>query len=295
MKQNMKKVLLVLCMAVSFFALTACSGSNKDSEPVPETIESTMKTGAENYLKEFDSYDDEALATTLKRVQKQKNTVMESAISSWQSSKPDLGRLVSILSEEVERVSEDSYKVTVRASYEERELEFALTAEEVVSDNYGGTSLAATEMVFTPIFTTGEKLERAGMNTLMGMGTVFLVLIFISFIIASLKNVNTLEANYKAKKEAAKAAASEPVVPAPAPSAPVPAPAVPVPAPVPAPVVSEPVPAPEPAFCEEENLADDMELVAVITAAISAAACVPAEGLIVRSIRRKSGSKWKNA
>lgn len=294
MKQNMKKVLLVLCMAVSFFALTACSGSNKDSEPVPETIESTMKTGAENYLKEFDSYDDEALATTLKRVQKQKNTVMESAISSWQSSKPELGRLVSILSEDVERVSEDSYKVTVRASYEERELEFTLTAEEVVSDNYGGTSLAATEMVFTPIFTTGEKLERAGMNTLMGMGTVFLVLIFISFIIASLKNVNTLEANYKAKKEAAKAAA-EPVVPAPAPSAPAPAPAVPVPAPVPAPVVSEPVPDPEPAFCEEENLADDMELVAVITAAISAAACVPAEGLVVRSIRRKSGSKWKNA
>ncbi len=290
MKQNIKKVLLVLCMAVCFFALTACSGSNKDSEPVPETIVSTMKTGAENYLKEFDSYDDEALATTLKRVQKQKNTVMESAISSWQSSKPDLGRLVSILSEDVERVSEDSYKVTVRASYEQRELDFALTAEEVVSDNYGGTSLAATEMVFTPIFTTGEKLERAAMNTLMGMGTVFLVLIFISFIIASLKNVNTLEANYKAKKEAAKAAA-EPA-PAPVPAAPVPAPA---PVAAPAPVVPAPVPAPEPVLDEEENLADDMELVAVITAAISAAACVPAEGLVVRSIRRKSGSKWKNA
>ena len=76
MKQNIKKVLLVLCMAVCFFALTACSGSKKESEPVPETIVSTMKTGAENYLKEFDSYDDETLATTLKRVQKQKNTVM---------------------------------------------------------------------------------------------------------------------------------------------------------------------------------------------------------------------------
>lgn len=177
----------------------------------PETIVSTMKTGAENYLKEFDSYDDETLATTLKRVQKQKNTVMESAITSWQSSKADLGRLVSVLSEDVERVDEETYKITVRASYEQRELDFVLTAEEVVSDNYGGTSLAATEMVFTPIFTTGEKLERAAMNTLMGMGTVFLVLIFISFIIASLKNVNTLEANFKAKQEAKKAAA----VPAP--------------------------------------------------------------------------------
>ena len=301
MKQNIKKVLLVLCMAVCFFALTACSGSKKESEPVPETIVSTMKTGAENYLKEFDSYDDETLATTLKRVQKQKNTVMESAITSWQSSKADLGRLVSVLSEDVERVDEETYKITVRASYEQRELDFVLTAEEVVSDNYGGTSLAATEMVFTPIFTTGEKLERAAMNTLMGMGTVFLVLIFISFIIASLKNVNTLEANFKAKQEAKKAAA----VPAPAAPAAVPAPAAPaaVPAPAPAPAAPAPAPAPaasavpvpEPIVYEEENLADDMELVAVITAAISAAAAVPAEGLVVRSIRRKSGSKWKNA
>lgn len=296
MKQNIKKVLLVLCMAVCFFALTACSGNNKESEPVPETIESTMKTGAENYLKEFDSYDDETLATTLKRVQKQKNTVMESAITSWQSSKADLGRLVSILSENVERVDEETYKITVMANYEKRELEFVLTAEEVISDSYSGTSLAATEMVFTPIFTTGEKLERAGMNTLMGMGTVFLVLIFISFIIASLKNVNTLEANFKAKQEAKKAAAeaaSAPAAPAavPAPAA-TPAPAAPAPA---APVVPAAVPVPEPVVYEEENLADDMELVAVITAAISAAAAVPAEGLVVRSIRRKSGSKWKNA
>ena len=292
MKQNIKKVLLVLCMAVCFFALTACSGSKKESEPVPETIVSTMKTGAENYLKEFDSYDDETLATTLKRVQKQKNTVMESAITSWQSSKADLGRLVSVLSEDVERVDEETYKITVRASYEQRELDFVLTAEEVVSDNYGRTSLAATEMVFTPIFTTGEKLERAAMNTLMGMGTVFLVLIFISFIIASLKNVNTLEANFKAKQEAKKAAA----VPAPAAPAavPAPAPAPAAPAPAPAPAASA-VPVPEPVVYEEENLADDMELVAVITAAISAAAAVPAEGLVVRSIRRKSGSKWKNA
>ena len=249
MKQNIKKVLLVLCMAVCFFALTACSGSKKESEPVPETIVSTMKTGAENYLKEFDSYDDETLATTLKRVQKQKNTVMESAITSWQSSKADLGRLVSVLSEDVERVDEETYKITVRASYEQRELDFVLTAEEVVSDNYGGTSLAATEMVFTPIFTTGEKLERAAMNTLMGMGTVFLVLIFISFIIASLKNVNTLEANFKAKQEAKKAAA----VPAPAAPAAVPAPAPAAPAPAPAPAASA-VPVPEPVVYEEEKI-----------------------------------------
>ena len=291
MKQNMKKVLLVLCMAVCFFALSACGSKNDTaSEPVPEEIAKTMESGAENYLKQFDSYDDAALADELKRMQKQKNTTMESAITSWQSSKADLGKMVSIISKKVERVSEDSYEVTVLASFEKRNLEFVLTAEEVIDSSYGGTALSPTELLFSPVFTTGEKLARAGMNTLMGMGTVFLVLIFISFIISGFKNINKFEANMKAKKaqEAAAKAAAETPVPAPVAA---PAPAVPAPA-MAAAAVPEEIPAP---VKEPENLADDLELVAVITAAIAAASSVPVEGLVVRSIRRKSGSKWKNA
>lgn len=296
MKQNMKRVLLVLCMAVCFFALTACADSSTESEPVPETIESTMITGAENYLKEFDSYDDETLATILKRVQKQKNTVMEAAITSWQGSKNDLGKMKGVDSYLVERVDEETYRITVTATYEKRNLQFVLVAEEVIGDSYGGISLAPTEMVFTPIFTTGEKLKRAGMNTLMGMGTVFLVLIFISFIIANLSKVNVLEAKLTEKREAKRAAkaATEKkaeISVAPADSAPAAIPALTTDVPAPAEtVISEPA-----TGGEEENLADDMELAAVITAAIAAATSVPAEGLVVRSIKRKSGSKWKNA
>lgn len=48
---------------------------------------------------------------------------------------------------------------------------------------------------------------------------------------------------------------------------------------------------------EEEELISDCELVAVITAAIYASMgdAVPAEGLVVRSIRKSNVSKWKNA
>jgi hypothetical protein len=48
---------------------------------------------------------------------------------------------------------------------------------------------------------------------------------------------------------------------------------------------------------EEEELVSDCELVAVITAAIYASMgdTVPADGLVVRSIRRVSGRKWMNA
>ena len=55
------------------------------------------------------------------------------------------------------------------------------------------------------------------------------------------------------------------------------------------------LPAPVPAAAEEEDLTDDLELVAVITAAIAAYDNTSADGLVVRSIKRANGAKWKRA
>lgn len=119
---------------------------------------------------------------------------MESAIVSWQDTREELGKLVEVVSAEVERVEDDSYRATVTAEFEKRTLIFVLTAEEV-SDGMDGTDvkLVPTELTFTPSYTMQEKLAKAGMNTLMGMGTVFVVLIFISILIGQLKHVNALE------------------------------------------------------------------------------------------------------
>ena len=108
------------------------------------------------------------------------------------------------------------------------------------------------------------------MNTLMGMGVVFLVLIFISWLISMFKYISVFEAKMKQKK-------------APAPSA---APAA-VPAPAPA---ADPAPAAAPA----EEACDDTELVSVIAAAIAASeGRESADGLIVRSIKRVPNRNWK--
>lgn len=109
----------------------------------------------------------------------------------------------------VERADDDSYTAVVQASFEKRNLTFSLTAEESVS-SYGGTSLVPTELSFVVNYSFGEKMEKAALNTLMGMGTVFLVLIFISLIISSFKKVNEIEANVKAKKAGAEAPAAAP-------------------------------------------------------------------------------------
>ena len=260
MKQNMKRMLLVLCMAVCFFALSACGSASEEAvEPISPEIEQTMSDGAKSYLEQFASYSDEDLAAQLK------NTVIESAISSWTSSKDDLGKMGEVQSVTVERADDDSYTAVVQASFEKRNLTFSLTAEESVS-SYGGTSLVPTELSFVVNYSFGEKMEKAALNTLMGMGTVFLVLIFISLIISSFKKVNEIEANVKAKKAGAEAPAA---APAPVQTA---APAA-APARTAAPAAG--------------NAANDGELVAVITAAIAAATGVPADSVNIRSITRK--------
>lgn len=118
--------------------------------------------------------------------------------------------------------------------------------------------LAATEGVVT-------TMPQALINTALGMGTVFIVLVLISFIIYLLKFIPDLLNGSSKKNE----------VQAPKVTSPVPKPAAPAPA-----AASVPKPT------------DDTQLVAVITAAIVAAmeqegTPVAADGLVIRSIKKR--------
>ena len=111
----------------------------------------------------------------------------------------------------------------------------------------------------------GKLIGEAGLNTLLGLGTVFIVLIFLSFVIGNIHWIpDLLDKNKKKNVPAASA---------------------------PAPVAA----APAPAVVEEEDLTDDTELVAVIAAAIAASEQVPADGFVVRSIRKANRNKWLGA
>lgn len=108
-------------------------------------------------------------------------------------------------------------------------------------------------------------MPEALVNTLLGMGTVFVILILISFVIYLLKFIPEL-LNRSEKKSAAEQ----------------PAAAVPKAAPT--------VPRVQPTAVESKT--EDTQLVAVITAAVAAAmeqegTPVPAEGLVIRSIKKR--------
>ena len=110
-----------------------------------------------------------------------------------------------------------------------------------------------------------QRLAVAGANTIIGIATVFAVLILLSLIIYSFKFVNMAVAP-PAKKENAPAA----------PKAPAPAKAAPAAAKAP---VQDPM--------------NDPALIAVIAAAIAAAEDKPVEGFVVRSIKRVKTNKWR--
>ena len=50
-------------------------------------------------------------------------------------------------------------------------------------------------------YTTGEILQKAGLNTILGMGTVFIVLIFLCFIIWLFNFIPVLEKKFRKKEK----------------------------------------------------------------------------------------------
>lgn len=132
-------------------------------------------------------------------------------------------------------------------------------------------NLVITDISFTPTYTFGEVLKKASLNTLLGMGTVFCVLILIMGIIYLFGLIPVIQkkaADKKAKK-AMKAAGNTESVDKTI-----------------AQIVEK----------EEDELADDYELVAVISAAIAAyEGNAGTDGFVVRSIKKSNSKKWQNA
>ncbi|MCF0133499.1 MAG: OadG family protein [Blautia sp.] len=134
-----------------------------------------------------------------------------------------------------------------------------------LSSVFTALALAASMILCSSSVVFAEETESLGavmlgaaQNTIIGIGTVFVMLLFLSFIISLFKFIPTEEKKKAEEKAAAKAAAAA--------------------APAPVPVV-------------QEEYVDDNELIAVIAAAIAAAEGTSTDGFVVRSIR-KINKKW---
>ena len=168
-----------------------------------------------------------------------------SAMQSWQTSKDELGAKKESNGETTVTLKDDQYIVTVPVKFEKANANFVYVFEST------GTPVSMSVDVQ---YGLGKTLQRAGLNTLMGVGTVFVMLILLSLLISLFRFIPNPEAKKAAEAKAAKEAQAAVIAAAPVQAA--------------------------------ENLADDGELVAVIAAAIAAAEGTTTDGFVVRSIRK---------
>lgn len=247
----MKRFCLLLSV-IACLCLSAVCG--------PADVHATTTSSSYTYTEEdYTTYAQTLLAQIVAMEDADINTYLSSgslseglceSLTSWQTMREELGAFVSVDSTDV-TIEEDSVTVVVNAKFEKREGTYTIT---MTPD---GSSVLSSG--FEKVLTIGEIFKKAALNTLIGMGTVFCVLIFISFIISLFKYIPDVQAKF----------AKEPVRQE----------------------ETAALPASVPVLEDEEELVDDGELVAVITAAICAAMAeegnaVSKDGLIVRSIRR---------
>ena len=182
----------------------------------------------------------------------------EGAISSYLKAEEENGTPTGLVDGYVYAPAEDGFTVTATLVTDVRNVEMVVLYD---ADMY------ITNVAFNPVYTVGENMERAALNTLLGMGTVFAVLILIMFIISSFSLISKFEkasANRKEKKAAKKADAVDNTI---------------------AQIIEK----------EETELADDLELVAVISAAIAAyEGSASTDGFVVRSIKKSNKRSWKS-
>lgn len=258
----MKKFVTLLCMLTCVFALTAC-GEDTMTTYQAEKV-SVAEQNAVNYvipmmtetvtnatildIYENNGYTAEEWETVISNSFgiTVEGSAYTNGIESFLSGMEKMGAIVSI-GEASSVIDDDTIVVTVDVAGELKDGQIEL----IFSNDYFSVLESCTLNVNESF---GELMTRAAMNTLLGMGTVFIVLILIMFIISAFKFIPEIQAAFSKKKEA-------------------PAPAVPVAA---APVAEEAV---------EE--ADDRELVAVIAAAVAAyEGKTSTDGFVVRSIKK---------
>lgn len=267
----MKKKLLIVSMFVLLLCLSACNKEvvlpgNFNIDDYSEELSIVISVcGADEQSLEIFSHDAEDYVSSKELGFDVE--VYKTLCAGTLTARQEAGIPVSISGENIYEVSgihKDIVTVIIPVEFEQYMVNYEITFEPNPKAEYNPYVKAynLTQIVVSTQYPKAELMKMAGMNTLMGMGIVFLVLIFICCIISLFKYLPGSGA--KKQQQAVQKEEKQPAA---------------------ATVAAKPA--------ASENLMNDQELVAVITAAVlavsgSASDMVSSDKLIVRSIKRAS-------
>ena len=242
----MKKIIKLFCIVSCLMVCFAGCGKGDDKVSYnAQDVRAYLETQVADISKGEEEPVDDETATF-----KKEEGMYKSAVESWNKLADECGEATDSVSDFKITEQNGELAVTEVIQFEDRKVNITSTFEE--SDN----GYIMTSLSFDPIYSMGEKMKQAAMNTMLGMGTVFCVLIFISAIISLFKFIPSIIDSFGKNKKSEEniETATEPKTSVP--------------------VVEQPV-------------SDDAELIAVIAAAIAASENTTTDGFVVRSIRKR--------
>ena len=244
MDRKLRRAVYFLFISLLSLFFVACAKTvEKD---IDEQISNNLIMMSDNLISQITSLDDEAIDRNIKDLEEKKQFELMTALENWKAGKKDIGEVQAIKSDEaILNIDKEGYSVSISIVGEKRSA--------IVRIAYDKNMQKVNSMSINVNYNLGEKLSKAGLNTLIGMATVFIILIFIIFIIDAFKYISVFEEKL-AKK--------------------------------PGELTKEEIKLKE-EVSTQENLLEDQELVAVISAAIMAYEEENnTDDLIVRSLKK---------
>lgn len=193
-----------IAVLVCLLALTACGGSEASGqEEIPDETRSALFGYTEMTAQSMDEI------VTSGAIEDQKgDATIYAGLQSWQSAKEEIGAVDFTIDADADGVAdcftektvsideEGNYVVTVGVTGETRNADLVCA---YTQDLTGYASI-----VTNVEYSFGELMQQAGLNTLLGMGTTFAVLILLSLIIALFGHILNAQAKKKAEEAARK-------------------------------------------------------------------------------------------
>lgn len=235
-----KKLFLIVSMClVLIFGLSACGETDPTTVDYNGHSYEELKSVAQNTIQTLMSLSEEEKAAYLSSGQE----LTANLIIRWDEACEGVGSFIG-WNELTVTKSGKTLTVEQEVQFEERPV--------IVSFIYNYNKMELEDVNINPVQSLSEKMSNAGMNTIMGIGTVFVILIVICLIIYAFRLIPYFM--NRNKKEQVEVVKSNPIVEQ---------------------------------ITTRETQQDDLELVAVIAAAVAAATGQTTDDFVVRSIKRR--------
>lgn len=231
----------MVSVLVCMFALCSCGKSSDDVNYEQDAQLQATCVQSASVLSEM-TQDEAAYYQSYYSAQED-GEIYANLMGQWQEIQPQVGKFVEMKDYSVTQAGKTVTAVQVMA-FEKRDVKLVC----VLNAHKGEVTAINAQMVYT----MGETMSKAGLNTLMGIGIVFIILILICLVIYCFNIIpviqNKLSGQSKSETKV-EIHTSNPVV--------------------------------------VENQTDDLELIAVIAAAIAMETGASTDDFVVRSIKRR--------